>query len=419
MNRLYSRLQSLGNMRIPAIGTAESREPAADLVKASRCSAPVDHPNNKKVRRRSRTNSFTTGWLRACVQPLFAARRRIGFARLGRSRRPAIGGEILRCATTRWSYFSQVSNTKLTPMWGGMVMRVVLVAFIVALSCLITNETAFAGNKHPYRHSLGHDPHGDDAQNRRHKTRLHEARLHSKLKGRRRRGGISLSIAAIQAGELLIAGQTPSPRAVVSADDRYTTGSDRNARFAFRLAYYPVNCTVTLKSGNIERKAIVANCAASGVQGEPGATGASGGPGPAGAAGSQGLQGPPGPQGAPGARGAEGPQGAAGPRGEAGPPGPRGEAGPPGPRGEAGPPGPHGEAGPPGPRGEAGVSSLQIRRVRQACSAGQICAVTCDQNEIALNAFCPKQAPATLTGDRSVSCGIGNSDAMVAYCASR
>jgi hypothetical protein len=280
-------------------------------------------------------------------------------------------------------------------------MRVVLVAFIVALSCLTTNKTAFAGNKHPYRHSFVHDPHGDDAQNRRHKTRLHEARLHSKLKGRRRRGGISLSIAAIQAGELLIAGQTPSPRAVVSADDRYTTGSDRNARFAFRLAYYPVNCTVTLKSGNIERKAIVANCAASGVQGEPGATGASGGPGPAGAAGSQGLQGPPGPQGAPGARGAEGPQGAAGPRGEAGPPGPRGEA------------------GPPGPRGEAGVSSLQIRRVRQACSAGQICAVTCDQNEIALNAFCPKQAPATLTGDRSVSCGIGNSDAMVAYCASR
>jgi hypothetical protein len=44
--------------------------------------------------------------------------------------------------------------------------------------------------------------------------------------------------------------------------------------------------------------------------------------------------------------------------------------------------------------------------------------VTCDQNETALNAFCPKQAPATLTGDRNVSCGIGNRDAMVAYCAS-
>jgi len=297
-------------------------------------------------------------------------------------------------------------------------MRVALVAFIVALSCLITNKTAFAGNKHPYRHSFGHDWHGHDAQNRRHKIKLHEARSHSELKGRRRRGGISLSIAAIQAGELVIAGQTPSPRAALSVDDRYTTGSDRNARFAFRLAYYPMNCTVTLKSGNIERKAIVTNCAASGVQGESGATGAYGAPGPAGAAGPQGLPGLPGPQGAPGTRGAEGPQGAAGPRGEAGPPGPRGEAGPPGPRGEAGQPGQRGEAGPPGPRGEAGGSSLQIRRVRQACSAGQICAVTCDQNEIALNAFCPKQAPATLTGDHSVSCGIGNSDAMVAYCAS-
>jgi hypothetical protein len=61
---------------------------------------------------------------------------------------------------------------------------------------------------------------------------------------------------------------------------------------------------------------------------------------------------------------------------------------------------------------------MQIRRVRQTCSAGQICAVTCDQNETPLNAFCPKQAPATLTGDRSVSCGIGNSEAMLAYCAS-
>ena len=86
-----------------------------------------------------------------------------------------------------------------------------------------------------------------------------------------------------------------------------------------------------------------------------------------------------------------GPQGAAGARGEAGPPGPRGEAG--------------------------GGGGAPIRRVRQACSAGQICAVTCEQNEIALNAICPKQAPATLTGDRNVSCGIGNSDAMVAYCA--
>jgi hypothetical protein len=40
------------------------------------------------------------------------------------------------------------------------------------------------------------------------------------------------------------------------------------------------------------------------------------------------------------------------------------------------------------------------------------------ERDTALNASCPKQAPAALTGDRNVSCGIGNSDAMVAYCAS-
>jgi hypothetical protein len=138
-------------------------------------------------------------------------------------------------------------------------------------------------------------------------------------------------------------------------------------------------------------------------------TDARGAPGPAGATGPQGLQGPPGPPGTPG------PQGPAGPRGETGIAGPQGGQGAEGPRGAVGA---RGDAGPPGPRGEAGAPGLQIRRVRQACSAGQICAVTCDQNETALNAFCPKQAPATLTGDRNVSCGIGNSDAMVAYCMS-
>jgi hypothetical protein len=94
-------------------------------------------------------------------------------------------------------------------------------------------------------------------------------------------------------------------------------------------------------------------------------------------------------------------------------------AGPPGEAGAADNRGWSGRAGgPPGLRGEAGVPCVQIRRVQQACSAGQICGVMCDQNETTLNAFCPKQAPATLTGDRSVSCGIRNSDAVVAHCAS-
>ena len=301
-------------------------------------------------------------------------------------------------------------------------MRVVLVAFIVTVSCLTANETALAKNeylnKYPHRHSSRHDPQDRHQDATLHEARLHEAMRRRELKDGRARAGLSLSAAAIQAGALFITGQTKNPGAVVSADDRFTTSSDRNGRFTFHLAYYPENCAVTLKSGDSERKAVVANCATSGTRGEPGVVGA---PGPAGATGPQGLQGPSGPQGAPGVQGSGGPQGPAGPRGEAGlagPQGPQGPQGVQGAQGVQGPAGPRGAAGPPGARGEAGVAGLEIRRVRQACSAGQICAVTCDQNETALNAVCPKQAPATLTGDRGVSCGIGNSDAMVAYCAS-
>lgn len=296
-------------------------------------------------------------------------------------------------------------------------MRVVLVAFMFAVACLSVNKATLAESRPGYRHfsDLSHHdtPH-----------RQQEARLHREFKNGRASTGITLKGAAIAAGELVIAGYTPSPNAAVSADDRFTTTSNRTGRFAFHLAYYPVNCTVILRSGTSERKAVVGNCGADGAQGGRGDPGP---PGPAGPAGQQGLQGlagpqgPEGPQGAAGPRGPDGPQGPTGPRGEAGIAGPQGVAGPPGAPGspgQTGAAGPRGEAGPPGPRGEAGAAGVQIRRVRQACSAGQICAVTCDQNETALNAFCPKQAPATLTGDRSVSCGIGNSDAMVAYCAS-
>src|SRR5580704_2820292 len=168
-------------------------------------------------------------------------------------------------------------------------MRVVLVVFIAVASCLTGNEIAFAKSRHPHHPSSESEP----------PSRHHEAKLHPK-DAPRGGAGISLSIAAIQAGELLVAGQAPSPRAVVSADDRYTTSSNQSGRFAFRLAYYPANCAVTLKSGNAERKAIVANCGSSGARGEQGPAGATGAPGPAGATGPQGLQGlqgPGGPQG--------------------------------------------------------------------------------------------------------------------------
>jgi hypothetical protein len=226
-----------------------------------------------------------------------------------------------------------------------MSHAVVSVAFVVAVPCLIANPAALAKTKLLNRQSSQHG-----------------------------RAGISLRTAAIQAGELVITGYAPGGRATVSADDRFTTISDQTGRFAFHLAYYPTNCTVTLKSGNVERKAIVENCAASGAQGELGPTGARGELGPPGPQGRRDPWGPQslqGPQGHQGARGAEGPQGPAGPRGEAGiagppgPPGPQGRAGPPGEAGAAGQPGtvgPRGEGGPPGPRGEAGVPGLQIRR---------------------------------------------------------
>jgi Collagen triple helix repeat (20 copies) len=266
------------------------------------------------------------------------------------------------------------------------VGMVASVALLVAWSSSIADAAALAKTKDPDQRSSSREPKNRQREAGHHKEKLREV-LRQDADDRRGRAGISLSVATIQAGELVIAGLTSSPHAPVSVDDRYTASSDRNRRFAFHLAYHPMNCIVTLKFGNLERKAVIANCAVGGAQGEPGAPGV---PGTAGAPGPQGPPGPPGQPGSPGMLGAEGPPGPAGPRGETGPPGPRGE-------------------GPPGP---------QIRRVRQACSAGQICGVTCDQNEIALNALCPKQAPATLTSERSVSCGIGNSDAMVAYCVS-
>ncbi len=111
--------------------------------------------------------------------------------------------------------------------------------------------------------------------------------------------------------------------------------------------------------------------------------------------------GPPGPKGEVGAKGDPGPAGPAGPAGAAGP------AGLAGPQGQAGP------AGPQGPAGVAGASS-QFRLVRSPCTGGT-CQVSCQDDEIAVTAFCgSNRAPATFAGDRSVTCGSGP---LVAVCA--
>ncbi len=59
----------------------------------------------------------------------------------------------------------------------------------------------------------------------------------------------------------------------------------------------------------------------------------------------------------------------------------------------------------------------RIRRVTNPCTTDHDCAVKCTDGEVAVNAFCPKKAPAILTSEQDVSCGTGNNGTMIAYCA--
>ncbi len=78
-----------------------------------------------------------------------------------------------------------------------------------------------------------------------------------------------------------------------------------------------------------------------------------------------------------------------------------------------------GEKGPVGERGApgaAGAPGLQIGQVRQDCTNGSNCTVTCNAGEIALNAVCPGGTPA-LRSPTLVSCGSANAAPMIALCA--
>jgi hypothetical protein len=231
---------------------------------------------------------------------------------------------------------------------------------------------------------------------------------------------IRLNDAEIVAGVLVVSGHTRHRYESIALDDRAARKSDRHRRFVFHIPYYPANCTVTLKTADDERVATIASCGAQGAKGAIGERGFTGPPGPPGTpgatgpAGAAGIAGPPGlsgPTGLLGASGPQGPTGPAGPQGVAGPPGPNGVAGPQGPQGL---PGPFGVAGAPGPKGDPGG---QLRQVRQDCAEDRDCAVTCADDEIAINAFCPKRAPAVMTSLREISCGTANQAPMVAICA--
>jgi Collagen triple helix repeat (20 copies) len=279
---------------------------------------------------------------------------------------------------------------------------------------------------------------------------------------------IRLHDAKMVAGVLVVTGHTRHRDEAITLDGRITRRSDRYRSFVFRIHYHPHDCAVILRTALDQRKASIASCVALarrgttgpnaiarqqgavgklgpigpagpegpvGPEGPAGPQGLPGLPGGAGPQGSQGIAGAPGPQGSQGVAGPPGPQG---PQGVAGPPGPQGPIGPPGPpgiagpagaagsNGPAGPAGPQGIAGPPGPPGPAGLqgpkgdpdsSATRIRQVRQDCAEDRECAVSCGDDEVAINAFCPKRAPAIMTSLREISCGTANQAAMVALCA--
>jgi len=194
---------------------------------------------------------------------------------------------------------------------------------------------------------------------------------------------------------LVVTGQTRYRHEVITLDERLTRRSNGHHRFAFRIAYHPSNCSITLRTAREERRVAIASCFATARRG-------TGGPGGAGES-----------RGESNERVAAGPQGPAGP---SGPQGPQGAQGPQGPIGPPGPQGPPGIAGAAGPKGDASASAT-IRQVRQDCAEDRECAVTCADDEIAVNAFCPKKAPAIMMSLHEISCGTANLTAMVALCA--
>jgi len=161
--------------------------------------------------------------------------------------------------------------------------------------------------------------------------------------------GVTVTDAKVQAGKLIVTGQTPNASQSVTLDSRFTVTSAANKVFSFALTnYLPSDCIVDLKAGTSTGSGVVANCGARGLaprgawvvsatylandlvtyQGsswrakhtstnKPPATNiaywekfAS-----KGATGAQGLTGVPGPTGAQGPQGPTGPQGPQGPAG--------------------------------------------------------------------------------------------------------
>jgi hypothetical protein len=187
--------------------------------------------------------------------------------------------------------------------------------------------------------------------------------------------GITLTTAAIQAGQLVVTGTTATAHTEVTLDGQFNVTSKADKSFAFSLVYLPPDCIITLTTTVGSDDHVVGDCGPKGVNyiGPWRATrqyrkndlatvdgstwrarrdnlnirptasafdwhvfAAAGNTGPVGATG---------PQGATGSQGASGPQGATGPTGAAGATGPTGATGAHGPQGDPGATGTQGSKG--------------------------------------------------------------------------
>jgi hypothetical protein len=73
---------------------------------------------------------------------------------------------------------------------------------------------------------------------------------------------ITITQAEYAAGVLVVRGETSQPDQRVVLDERYDTHTDRNKEFRFRIRYLPPDCTISIRAGQEERPARVANCEA-------------------------------------------------------------------------------------------------------------------------------------------------------------
>jgi len=77
---------------------------------------------------------------------------------------------------------------------------------------------------------------------------------------------VTITDAKVQAGKLIVTGQTPGASQNVTLDGRFTVKSAANKVFSFALTnYLPSDCIVDLKSGTATGTGVVANCGARGL----------------------------------------------------------------------------------------------------------------------------------------------------------